>query len=159
VATDGRPSVGRSFAGGLAIGLGGIVKLAPLALAAPLGLAAIRLRSAAATLGGPVLVEELLEGEELSVFALCDGSRAVPLAAARDYKRAGDGDTGPNTGGMGSFSPVPGFGAPEIEELVERIHAPVVEQLARGLEGYDKIARHLVSADAAAAIAAEVETS
>jgi phosphoribosylamine--glycine ligase len=82
-------------------------------------------------LGGTVLVEELLEGEELSVFALCDGSRALPLAAARDYKRVEDGDTGPNTGGMGSFSPVPGFGLSEVEELVDRIHAPVVEQLAR----------------------------
>ena len=87
--------------------------------------------AAAAALGGPVLVEELLVGEELSVFALCDGSRVLPLAAARDYKRAGDGDTGPNTGGMGSFSPVAGFGAPEVEELVDRIHAPVVEELAR----------------------------
>jgi phosphoribosylamine--glycine ligase len=86
---------------------------------------------AATALGGTVVIEELLEGEELSVFALCDGTRAAPLAAARDYKRAGDGDTGPNTGGMGSFSPVPGFGADEVEELVERIHAPVVEELAR----------------------------
>jgi phosphoribosylamine--glycine ligase len=87
--------------------------------------------AAAAALGGTVLVEELLEGDELSVFALCDGSRAVPLAAARDYKRVGDGDTGPNTGGMGSFSPVPGFGRDEVAELVDRIHAPVIEQLAR----------------------------
>ncbi|MGE5273626.1 MAG: phosphoribosylamine--glycine ligase [Verrucomicrobiota bacterium] len=87
--------------------------------------------AAAAALGGTVVVEELLEGEELSVFALCDGSRALPLAAARDYKRAGDGDSGPNTGGMGAFSPVPGFDAPEVEELVGRIHAPVVEELAR----------------------------
>jgi phosphoribosylamine--glycine ligase len=86
---------------------------------------------AAAALGGPVVVEELLEGEELSVFALCDGRRAVPLGAARDYKRAGDGDTGPNTGGMGAFSPVPGFGPVEVEELVDRIHAPVVHELAR----------------------------
>jgi len=87
--------------------------------------------AAAAALGGEVVVEELLEGEELSVFALCDGARAIPLAAARDYKRAGDGDAGPNTGGMGSFSPVPGFAAAEVAELVDRIHAPVVEELAR----------------------------
>ena len=87
--------------------------------------------AAARELGGPVVVEELLEGEELSVFALCDGSRAVPLGAARDYKRAGDGNTGPNTGGMGTFSPVPGFGGDEVADLVERIHAPVIEQLAR----------------------------
>jgi phosphoribosylamine--glycine ligase len=78
-----------------------------------------------------MLVEELLEGDELSVFALCDGSRTLPVGAARDYKRVGDGNTGPNTGGMGSFSPVPGFGTPEVEELVDQIHAPVIEQLAR----------------------------
>jgi phosphoribosylamine--glycine ligase len=85
----------------------------------------------AAALGDRVVVEELLEGEELSVFALADGRRVLALAAARDYKRAGDGDTGPNTGGMGSYSPVPGFGPDEVEELVERVHAPVVEELAR----------------------------
>jgi phosphoribosylamine--glycine ligase len=84
---------------------------------------------AAATLGESFLIEELLEGEELSVFALVDGSRAVPLAAARDYKRVGDGDTGPNTGGMGAYSPVPE--AMNVEELVEAIHAPAVAELAR----------------------------
>jgi phosphoribosylamine---glycine ligase len=83
---------------------------------------------AAAALGESFLIEELLEGEELSVFALVDGSRAVPLAAARDYKRVGEGDTGPNTGGMGAYSPVPG--AANLEELVETIHTPVVEELA-----------------------------
>jgi phosphoribosylamine--glycine ligase len=86
---------------------------------------------AASALGGPLVIEELLEGEELSVFALTDGSRAIPLGAARDYKRAGDGDTGPNTGGMGSFSPVAGLGEREVEELVDRIHRPVLEELAR----------------------------
>jgi phosphoribosylamine--glycine ligase len=85
---------------------------------------------AAAALGGPLLIEELLEGEELSVFALCDGTRAIPLAAARDYKRIGDGDTGPNTGGMGSYSPVEGFGAGEISSLVEQVHEPVLRELA-----------------------------
>src|SRR3954453_19997125 len=54
----------------------------------------------------PVVVEDHLEGREVSVLALCDGERAVPLAPARDYKRIGDDDTGPNTGGMGAFSPV-----------------------------------------------------
>ncbi len=87
--------------------------------------------AAAAAFDGPVVVEELLEGEELSVFALSDGARTIALGAARDYKRAGDGDTGPNTGGMGTFSPVPGFGPAEVEELVDRIHRPVIEQLAR----------------------------
>jgi phosphoribosylamine--glycine ligase len=86
---------------------------------------------AVAALGGPLVIEELLEGEELSVFALSDGARAIPLAAARDYKRAGDGDTGPNTGGMGAFSPVPGFGPADVYDLVDRIHRPVLDELAR----------------------------
>jgi phosphoribosylamine--glycine ligase len=81
-------------------------------------------------LGGTFIIEELLEGEELSVFAVCDGSRAVALGAARDYKRVGDDDTGPNTGGMGSFSPVPGFDAGDVARLVEEIHEPVVAELA-----------------------------
>ena len=87
------------------------------------------LRAVAGT-EGPLVIEELLEGDELSVFALSDGSRAVPLPAARDYSRVGDGDTGPNTGGMGSFSPVLGFGRDEIEALVEHIHRPVIRELA-----------------------------
>ena len=86
--------------------------------------------AAAAALGGEVVVEELLEGPELSVFALCDGSRALPVAAARDYKRIGDGDTGPNTGGMGGFSPVPPFLGAELASLVEQIHQPVLDELA-----------------------------
>ncbi len=90
----------------------------------------VALRSAAA-FPGPIVIEELLAGEEVSVFALADGSDVVPLPPAQDFKRIGDGDTGPNTGGMGSFSPVPGFGAAEVEELVDRIHRPVVAELAR----------------------------
>jgi phosphoribosylamine--glycine ligase len=85
---------------------------------------------AAAALGGPLVIEELLEGEEVSVFALTDGRHAIPLAAARDYKRAADGDTGPNTGGMGAFSPVPGLGPAEVDELVARVHQPVLAELA-----------------------------
>ena len=86
--------------------------------------------AAAAGLGGPVVVEELLEGAELSVFALCDGTRALPLAAARDYKRIGEGDTGPNTGGMGAFSPVPPFEGRELDALVDQVHGPVLAELA-----------------------------
>jgi phosphoribosylamine---glycine ligase len=86
---------------------------------------------AASVLGDTVLIEELLEGDELSVFALTDGNRAVPLAAARDYKRSGDGDTGPNTGGMGAFSPVPPLGQRDVEELVAQVHRPVLEELSR----------------------------
>ena len=64
---------------------------------------------AATAFPGPIVIEELLVGEEVSVFALADGRRVVPLAPAQDFKRVGDGDTGPNTGGMGSYSPVPAF--------------------------------------------------
>ena len=63
--------------------------------------------SAAAALGGEVIVEELLEGDEVSLFALADGRSVVPLGAAQDFKRIGDGDVGPNTGGMGAYAPVP----------------------------------------------------
>jgi phosphoribosylamine---glycine ligase len=86
---------------------------------------------AAEALGQPFHVEELLEGEEVSVFALCDGTRAVPLAAAQDYKRIGDGDEGPNTGGMGSYSPVPRLSVVAVEELSAAVCAPVVAELAR----------------------------
>jgi phosphoribosylamine---glycine ligase len=87
--------------------------------------------AATAALGGEILVEELLEGEEVSLFAISDGARTVGLAPSQDFKRIGDGDTGPNTGGMGSYSPVPGVGDPEVEELLERVHRPVLEELAR----------------------------
>jgi phosphoribosylamine--glycine ligase len=78
----------------------------------------------------PVVLEEFLEGEELSLLALCDGENVVPLSPAQDYKRIFDGDQGPNTGGMGSYSPVPGFGAAEVEEIVDRVHRPVVAAMA-----------------------------
>jgi phosphoribosylamine---glycine ligase len=85
---------------------------------------------AAASLGGDLIVEELLEGEEVSLFAVTDGTRTIALAPAQDFKRIGDGDTGPNTGGMGSYSPVPGLGEVEIEELLDSVHRPVLDELA-----------------------------
>jgi phosphoribosylamine--glycine ligase len=85
----------------------------------------------AAALGGDVLVEELLEGEEVSLFAITDGARAVALAPSQDFKRVGDGDTGPNTGGMGSYSPVAGVGEAEVDELLDSVHRPVLDELAR----------------------------
>ena len=81
--------------------------------------------------GGSVLAEELLEGEEVSIFALTDGTEALPLAPAQDFKRLLDGDEGPNTGGMGSYSPVPFLDADEVADLVERVHRPVIAELAR----------------------------
>jgi phosphoribosylamine---glycine ligase len=73
------------------------------------------------------VVEELLTGEELSLLALCDGVRALPMAPARDFKRIYDGDEGPNTGGMGSYSPVAGIDAAKARELAAAVHQPVVD--------------------------------
>jgi phosphoribosylamine---glycine ligase len=83
--------------------------------------------------GAEVVIEEFLVGEEASFFALCDGVTALPLASAQDHKRAGDGDTGPNTGGMGAYSPAPVM-TPEMTERVMReiIHPTVKEMAARG---------------------------
>jgi phosphoribosylamine--glycine ligase len=78
-----------------------------------------------------VVLEEFLEGEELSLLALCDGENVLPLAPAQDYKRIGDGDTGPNTGGMGSYSPVPGFGDDEVQRIAGSVHRPLVDAMAR----------------------------
>ena len=81
--------------------------------------------------GDSVLAEELLEGEEVSLFALTDGTEVLPIAPAQDFKRLLDGDEGPNTGGMGSYSPVPFLDADEVAELVETVHRPVIAELAR----------------------------
>ena len=80
----------------------------------------------AASLGDRTVIEQLLSGPELSVFALVAGTDVVALPSARDYSRVGDGDTGPNTGGMGCFSPVP-----DAPQLVDELLRPVVEELAR----------------------------
>jgi phosphoribosylamine---glycine ligase len=83
------------------------------------------------TAGGDVLVEELLEGPEVSVFAVCDGRTAVPLVPAQDFKRAYDGDDGPNTGGMGSYAPVPALEPSWAEDVVSTVHRPVLDELER----------------------------
>jgi phosphoribosylamine--glycine ligase len=79
--------------------------------------------------GSDVLLEERLEGREVSVFALCDGRAIVPIGGACDYKRAGDGDTGPNTGGMGAYSPPAGFPG----DLYDRVRVEILAPLLRGL--------------------------
>jgi phosphoribosylamine--glycine ligase len=78
---------------------------------------------------GDVVIEQHLVGEELSLLALCDGERALPLAPAQDYKRIFDGDEGPNTGGMGSYSPVPGVG--DVAAISALVHQPIVDELKR----------------------------
>ena len=86
--------------------------------------------------GSDVLLEERLAGREVSVFALCDGRAIVPIGAACDYKRAGDGDTGPNTGGMGAYSPPEGFPADLDDRVRERILAPLLAGLRAEDEEY-----------------------
>jgi phosphoribosylamine---glycine ligase len=80
-------------------------------------------------LGGGMVIEELLEGPEVSVFALSDGRHVVPIGSAQDFKRVGDGDAGPNTGGMGAYSPVPWLD--DIDALTDAVHRPVIAELAR----------------------------
>ncbi len=118
-------------ADGLAAGKGVVV-----AMTEPEALAAIADFMEEGTLGAAgsvVVIEEMLVGEEVSVFALCDGTTAIPLGAAQDHKRVGDGDTGPNTGGMGAYSPPPAL-TPALEaEVMERfIHPTLVEMARRG---------------------------
>jgi phosphoribosylamine--glycine ligase len=81
--------------------------------------------------GAAVVIEECLVGEEVSLFALCDGEDALLLGSAQDHKRVGDGDTGPNTGGMGAYTPVPSF-PPELERAcLEKIIRPALKEMAR----------------------------
>ena len=79
---------------------------------------------------GPVLIEEFLDGPEVSLFFLADGSTVVPLSPAQDYKRVNDGDLGPNTGGMGAYSPLPWLPAGFVDEVRDTVAMPVIRQLA-----------------------------
>jgi phosphoribosylamine---glycine ligase len=81
--------------------------------------------------GASVVIEEFLDGEEVSFFALCDGTHAIALAAAQDHKRVGDGDTGPNTGGMGAYSPAPVFTQALQDEVMARMIRPTLAEMAR----------------------------
>jgi phosphoribosylamine--glycine ligase len=80
--------------------------------------------------GAELVIEEFMAGEEASFFALCDGTHICPLATAQDHKRVGDGDTGPNTGGMGAYSPAPVMTDAMVEQTMARIIRPTVAALA-----------------------------
>src|SRR5690606_2390110 len=77
--------------------------------------------------GAEVVVEEFLEGEEASFFCLCDGTTALPFGTAQDHKRVGDGDTGPNTGGMGAYSPAPVMSDAVTEQVMREIIDPTLK--------------------------------
>ncbi len=113
-------------ADGLAAGKGVIV--APDAEAAR---AAVRAVGAMGAAGQRMVLEELLEGEEVSVIALCDGERYVLLPPAQDHKRVGEGDTGPNTGGMGAYCPAPFLSPEALAQVGERVIAPTLATLRR----------------------------
>lgn len=81
--------------------------------------------------GHPVLLESFLDGPEVSLFCLVDGETVVPLLPAQDHKRVGDGDTGPNTGGMGAYTPLPWLPDGTVEQIVDEVVAPVAAELVR----------------------------
>jgi phosphoribosylamine---glycine ligase len=80
---------------------------------------------------GRVVIEEYLDGPEVSLFAVTDGITAVPLAPAQDFKRVGDGDTGPNTGGMGAYSPLPWAPKDLVDEVIQTVVRPTVDEMRR----------------------------
>ncbi|MBX9701273.1 MAG: phosphoribosylamine--glycine ligase [Acetobacteraceae bacterium] len=127
VRAQGAPIVVK--ADGLAAGKGVVVAATVAeAEAAIAGIMEARVHGAA---GATVVIEECLVGEEVSLFALCDGATALPLAAAQDHKRVGEGDTGPNTGGMGAYSPPPAFTDALRERAMAEIVRPVLAEMAR----------------------------
>ncbi|MCE0534255.1 phosphoribosylamine--glycine ligase [Kineosporia rhizophila] len=81
--------------------------------------------------GGRVVIEEFLDGPEVSLFCITDGKTVLPLAPAQDFKRALDGDLGPNTGGMGAYSPLPWAPADLVDDVVENVARPTIEEMAR----------------------------
>lgn len=81
--------------------------------------------------GGTVVIEQFLDGPEVSLFVLCDGENAVPLTPAQDFKRIGDGDEGPNTGGMGAYTPLPWLPEGFVDDVMDRVARPVLAEMAR----------------------------
>ena len=127
------PSAGLAYAMGLDHDARVVVKADGLAAGKGVSVCDSLDEAAVAISGQPdaFVIEERLIGPEASVIAICDGRDAVALPVARDHKRLGDGDTGPNTGGMGAFSPVPDLPDVEVESILARFHRPVLAELAR----------------------------
>ncbi|MFC7447876.1 phosphoribosylamine--glycine ligase [Rhodococcus daqingensis] len=86
--------------------------------------------------GHPVLLESYLDGPEVSLFCLVDGETVVPLLPAQDHKRVGDGDTGPNTGGMGAYTPLPWLPAETVTQIVDEVVVPVAAELVKRGSGF-----------------------
>ncbi len=126
VRAQGAPIVVK--ADGLAAGKG--VTVASTVEEALAAIDAAMLESRFGAAGAELVIEECLEGEEASFFALIDGAQALPLASAQDHKRVGEGDTGPNTGGMGAYSPAPCLTPALEEEVMARIIRPTVRAMA-----------------------------
>ena len=134
-----RAEADRAVAGFVAAGSGVVIK--EDGLAAGKGVAVLDPGADATTvldeLYGPgreaarIVVEERLYGPEASVIAVCDGERAIALPAARDHKRLGDDDAGPNTGGMGAYSPLPDLSEPDVDRILTDVHLPILAELAR----------------------------
>jgi phosphoribosylamine---glycine ligase len=114
---------------GLAAGKG--VLVAPTLAEAEADVAAKLAGESFGDAGRTVVIEEGMTGPELSLLAVCDGTRAVALAPAQDFKRIGDGDAGPNTGGMGAYSPVPGVDDAVVADVMDRFVAPTLAELRR----------------------------
>jgi phosphoribosylamine--glycine ligase len=111
-------------ADGLAAGKGVLVTEDPLS-------AETFARDVLSTVGARVVVEDYLDGPEVSLFAVTDGTTVVPLLPAQDHKRVGDGETGPNTGGMGAYAPLPWLPSGTVEEIQARVLQPVIDEMAR----------------------------
>src|SRR6516164_5826663 len=126
VRDQGRPIVVK--ADGLAAGKGVVVAQSITQAEAAIDM---MLGGALGGAGTEIVVEELLEGEEASFFALCDGEHAIPLAAAQDHKRAYDGDEGPNTGGMGAYSPAPVLTEEHARRAMQEIVLPTLRAMKR----------------------------
>ena len=113
-------------ADGLAAGKGVII---PQTLAEALAAIDMMFEGGLGAAGAEVVVEEFMAGEEASFFALCDGETAIPLASAQDHKRVGDGDTGPNTGGMGAYSPAPVMTPEMTQRTMDEIIVPTMRAM------------------------------